>query len=492
MNTYNSNSNNNYNENKSIKTVEQFSWKGFLSRAALVVIFVLLLTWLLPMPNTKELENKVDNLSASVSVITDRIYNENINNMKDAAKDYFTIKRLPKNINEKVKITLKEMIDNKLILSVIDKNGKSCNYEDSYVEITRLDKEYEMKTYLSCAGASDYILSYMDLECNLSCNNECNLVEKPVSENNEKGETTKNYIYKFKKIETKEEWTDWSAWTEEVKEADETKTKVQHKGKQWVSVPVYKYEHTKTTEGKEICVDVTVPGGKDCQTVTIPAVTEKEWVEGETKTCAEEESYYDTVTKTGHRTETYTENECKTVRYKTGSSWVKKCDTCGYVKVDHYETKTECTPVTKTRSVPYSYETQVLKYRTVYKDCSTEGYYKEVIITPEHTEEQCTDLPDKIIKECNKEEPQTETIWTFNEYEEGYTATGNKEYVRDDGYYIYTDWVEEIPEGYELTETRTLYSYRYLKITTNVRYTWSKNKSLGDGWELIETKEINM
>ena len=46
--------------------------------------------------------------------------------------------------------------------------------------------------------------------------------------------------------------------------------------------------------------------------------------------------------------------------------------------------------------------------------------------------------------------------------------------------------------GYEMTETRKLYSYRYLKVTTNVRYTWSKNKSLGDGWELIETKEVNM
>ena len=212
MNTYNGNTNgnynnnyqgnyNNYNENRSIKTVEQFSWKGFLSRAVLVVIFVLLLSWLLPMPNTKELEGKVDNLSANVSVITDRIFNENINNMKNAAKDYFTIKRLPKNINEKVKISLKEMIDKKLLLNVLDKKGNACNYDSSYVEITRLDKEYEMKTYLSCDGASDYILSYMDLECNQSCNNECNLVEKePTVEPDSKGENTKNYIYKFKKV----------------------------------------------------------------------------------------------------------------------------------------------------------------------------------------------------------------------------------------------------------------------------------------------------
>lgn len=504
MNTYNGNvtgnyTNNNqgnyqsnYQGNQSIKTVEQFSWKGFASRAVLVVIFVLLLSWLLPMPNTKELEGKVDNLSASVSVITDRIFNQNINDMKNAAKDYFTIKRLPKNVNEKVKISLKDMIDKKLLLNVLDKKGNACNYDSSYVEITRLDKEYEMKTYLSCDGASDYILSYMDLECNLSCNNECALVEKETPKPNNKGQTTKNYIYKFKKVETKQEWTDWSAWTTEIKQADDKKEKIQYKGKKWVSVPVYKYEHTKTVEGENECVDVIVPGGEKCETITVPAVTKKEWVNGQTKQCPEQQPYYDTETHTSYRTESYTDQECKTVRYKTGSSWVKKCKTCGYTKVDNYATKTECKPVTKTRTVPYTYQTQVLKYRTIYKDCSTEGYYKDVIVTPEHTEEKCTKLPDTTKKECTQGESKTITIWTFNEHEEGYTATGKKEYVRDDGYYIYTDWVSEIPAGYEMTETRKLYSYRYLKITTNVRYTWSKNKSLGDGWELIETKEVNM
>lgn len=505
MNTYNGNLNGNYNNNyqgnQSIKTVEQFSWKGFISRAILVVIFVLLLTWLLPMPDTEALENKVDNLSASVSVITDRIFNQNISDMKDAAKDYFTINRLPQNVGDKTKLSLKEMISKKLLVNVLDKNGKTCNYESSYVEITRLDKEYEMKTYLSCDGASDYILSYMDLECNKSCNNECALVEKEektviktntnTNKNTDKGTTTKSYIYKFKKIETSEEWTDWSAWTTEVKTADDTKTKEQYKGQKWVSVPVYKYEHTKTVEGEEVCTDVTIPGGNDCKTVTVPAVTKNEWVSGVTKQCAEQQAYYDTETHTSYKNETYTDQECSKVKYKTGSSWVKKCDTCGYTKVDNYAYKNVCQNVTKTRSVPYTYQTQVLKYKTVYKDCSTAGYYKEVVVTPAYTKQECTKLPDTTKKECTKAQDNVVTIWTFNEKEEGYTATGKKEYVRDDGYYIYTDWVSELPEGYEKTETRKLYSYRYLKVTTNVRYTWSKNKSLGDGWELIETKEVN-
>lgn len=482
----------NDNYNAPIKTVEQFSWKGFLSRAILVVVFVLLLTWLLPMPNVKNLENKIDNVSSQVTVITDRIFNENITNMKDAAKDYFTISRLPKNVGDKVKISLQEMIDKKLLLSVIDNKGKACNYADSYVEITRLEKEYEMKIFLSCQGASDYILSYMDLECNLSCNNECNLVEKeqPVIEN--KGEANPQLLYRFKKVEVVTEWTDWSAWTTEVKQADDTKTKVQYKGRMWVSVPVYKYEHTRQVEGEEVCEEITIPGEEKCETVTVPESTTKVWVEGEERMCPKEEAYYEKETRSGTKTESYTTQECKTVRYKTGSTYVKNCSTCGYTLVDTYSTRQECSPVTKTRSVPYSYTVDVLKYRTVYEDCSTEGYYKDEIV-PAYEKEVCETLPDTKEEKCVEGEKVTETIWTNNEVEEGYTHTGNKEFVKDDGYYIYTDWVSELPAGYEQTEVRTLYSYRYQKVSTNVRYTWSKYKSLGDGWEPTgETKEINM
>ena len=42
-----------------------------------------------------------------------------------------------------------------------------CNTEKSYVEITKMDKEYKMKVNLSCGDEEDYIITY------LGCYNYC-------------------------------------------------------------------------------------------------------------------------------------------------------------------------------------------------------------------------------------------------------------------------------------------------------------------------------
>ena len=65
----------------------EFSIKGFLLKVILVVLFVFLLMWLLPRPNLDPLYN--------------RIFNENILEMKEAAKGYFTVERLQKKLETK-------------------------------------------------------------------------------------------------------------------------------------------------------------------------------------------------------------------------------------------------------------------------------------------------------------------------------------------------------------------------------------------------------
>ena len=57
--------------------------KTFLVSLILIIIFVLLLVWLLPMPNLTGLNN--------------RIFNSNIQEMKNAAIPYFTTDKLPQN-----------------------------------------------------------------------------------------------------------------------------------------------------------------------------------------------------------------------------------------------------------------------------------------------------------------------------------------------------------------------------------------------------------
>ena len=84
--------------------------KDLLIRLILVIVFIFLLIWLFPMPDLKPLNNQ--------------IFADNIDRMKDVAKSYYTLERLPKDINSLKRMTLKKMIDNKLILPLMDSNGK--------------------------------------------------------------------------------------------------------------------------------------------------------------------------------------------------------------------------------------------------------------------------------------------------------------------------------------------------------------------------------
>ncbi len=123
--------------------------RDFLVRAILAVLFLLILIWVLP-----SRINKKDGLEGLRSAI----FRNNIREMKDTALMYYTKDRLPKNIGDKSKITLEEMINKKLILSLLDKEGKACDSKSSYVEIVKHEKEYVLKINLKCGSEEDYIL----------------------------------------------------------------------------------------------------------------------------------------------------------------------------------------------------------------------------------------------------------------------------------------------------------------------------------------------
>ena len=135
--------------------------KDLLIRLILIIIFIFLLIWLFPMPDLKPLNNQ--------------IFADNLDRMKDVAKSYYTVERLPKNINDYKKMTLKEMIDNKLILPLMDSNGKYCSEEDSYIQITKLENEYVIKVYLSCSDKQDYIIEHFG--CYDICSDTCKMLE---------------------------------------------------------------------------------------------------------------------------------------------------------------------------------------------------------------------------------------------------------------------------------------------------------------------------
>lgn len=134
-----------------------FTIKDLLIRLVLIIVFIFLLIWLFPMPDLKPLNNQ--------------IFADNIDRMKDVAKSYYTVERLPKDFNTSKKMTLKEMIDNKLILPLMDSNGKYCSEKDSYIEVTKLENEYIIKVYLSCSDKQDYIIEHFG--CYDICSDKC-------------------------------------------------------------------------------------------------------------------------------------------------------------------------------------------------------------------------------------------------------------------------------------------------------------------------------
>lgn len=144
-----------------------FPIRDFLLKLILIIIFVLLLMWLLPTKSGSDVD---------LSPLTDRIFNANVQEMKEAAIPYFTTERLPKNVGDEVKLTLQEMLDLKLLLPFTDKNGDSCDTANSYVTVTKQENEYLMKVYLKCNDDEDYILVHIG--CYSYCTTENGVCEK--------------------------------------------------------------------------------------------------------------------------------------------------------------------------------------------------------------------------------------------------------------------------------------------------------------------------
>ncbi len=154
----------------------KFPLVDFLLKLVLIIIFVLLLMWLIPWPNNDALK--------------DQIFNANLQEMKDAATMYFTTERLPQEVGDKTKLTLQDMLDLKLLLPFVDKDGKSCDVEKSYVSLEKLETEYLMKVNLKCSEEEDYILVHMG--CYSYCTTD--ICEKKTEEKSVVKKTTTNKV----------------------------------------------------------------------------------------------------------------------------------------------------------------------------------------------------------------------------------------------------------------------------------------------------------
>ena len=135
--------------------------KGIFIKIVLVVLFIFVLMMLFP---TKGFVTNYVDEKVKESLIGNDNFNNNLLAMATAGSGYFISSRLPENTGDKVKMTLGEMYDNKLLVKFSDSNNRTCNNNKSYVEVTKEEEEYTMKVNLSCSDKEDYIMLHMGLD----------------------------------------------------------------------------------------------------------------------------------------------------------------------------------------------------------------------------------------------------------------------------------------------------------------------------------------
>ena len=208
--------------------------RDLLVKLLLIVVFIFVLMKLIPMPN--------------MTAFYDSVFSNNINSMKDAAKSYYTVERMPSETGKSSKMTLQEMLDQKLLLPFTDKDGNACDTKKSYVKVTKGDTEYELKVSLTCNGETKYVIE--KIGCYDFCTSgACKEVKVKTDDNGKVTIVNDNgtYIteYEFTKNLTDESWKtgDWTVT--KLEETDDIKlvdTKTEYTGQKKVEKDTTLYE----------------------------------------------------------------------------------------------------------------------------------------------------------------------------------------------------------------------------------------------------------
>lgn len=229
--------------------------RDLIIKIFLILLFVFLITILFPMPN--------------LTAFYDSVFNNNVQSMKDAADSYFTKDRMPEKVGDSVKLTLQDMLDKKLILPFLDKDGNECDTKKSYVKVTKEEKEYKLEVHLSCPNKEDYIIEPIGcynfcpeqtVNCNCSCSGAqeeqpttsddgkvtVNKTNPTPSNNNDGGKYKLQYLYT--RTLTDINWNTGNYQSNKEDENDNVRlvdTKTQYTGQKKVSAGSTQYKHVK-------------------------------------------------------------------------------------------------------------------------------------------------------------------------------------------------------------------------------------------------------
>lgn len=130
----------------------RFPLRDILLKAIVVIIFLVLIIFIIT-----KMTNPTDNNKISTSNY-DEVFSTNLKAMENAAFDYFTEDRLPQEVGDEKKLTLREMVNSNLLEAFTDANGKSCDVNKSYIRLTKNDEDYTLRVNLKCEDKEDYSL----------------------------------------------------------------------------------------------------------------------------------------------------------------------------------------------------------------------------------------------------------------------------------------------------------------------------------------------
>ena len=148
----------------------RINWLGLFIKIVIIFIFALIIIWLI--------SKILGNFKLSET------FTNNINNMEKVSVEYFKTIDLPLEKGDSIKVTLEELIEKELIVSVNGDSDSSCDTKESYSEITRQKKKYVVETTLKCGKEKDTIKTDFSLKDCKNCNGS--------STNNQTNEETKN------------------------------------------------------------------------------------------------------------------------------------------------------------------------------------------------------------------------------------------------------------------------------------------------------------
>lgn len=137
----------------------EYTWKNFIIKLFLIVAIIIVLIWLIPKFFLYKKSKKHEEIKDSKEIVL--IENNTMNNVEEAGIKHFNETNIPTRVNEKKKVTLKELQNKKIIGKV--KNGNvTCDAKNTYVEITKSTNDYALKTFVKCSSETKQRIIYLN------------------------------------------------------------------------------------------------------------------------------------------------------------------------------------------------------------------------------------------------------------------------------------------------------------------------------------------